>query len=63
MIPVFARIIARYVSAALVTYGLIDAEAGSALAMDQDLAILIGAGLAAITEGVYALAHRCGWRR
>ncbi len=63
MIPVISRIILRYVSGALVAYGFIPHDAGADLAMDPDLAVLIGAGLGMLTEGFYALARRFGWAK
>lgn len=54
LIPVIARIILRYVSGALVAYGFIPVEAGAELAMDPDVALVIGAALGAATESVYA---------
>ena len=59
MIPVIARIAACYIAGALVAYGLM--EHPDALAIEPDLAILIGASIGALTEGVYALAKRWGW--
>lgn len=61
MAAIFARIIARYLSGALVAYGLIPHEVGQELAMDPDLALLIGAGVGAVTEGAYAFARARGW--
>jgi hypothetical protein len=61
MIPVIARIIARYISGALVAYGLTDS--GTASQLQPDLALLIGTGLGALTEGFYALAVRFGWTK
>ena len=61
MIPVLARIILRYASGALVTYGLIPHEVGAELAMDQELALILGGVIGAATEGVYAFAKRKGW--
>lgn len=63
MIPVIARIISRYLSGALVAYGFLPQDAGAQMAMDPDMAILIGAGLGAVTEGFYALAVRFGWTK
>lgn len=54
MIPVIARIVLRYLSGALVSYGLIPVETGAALAIDQDMALVIGTAIGAVTEGVYA---------
>lgn len=61
MIPVLSRIVARYASGALVAYGVIPHEVGADLAMDPDLALLIGAGIGILTEGCYALAVKFGW--
>ena len=54
LIPVISRIALRYVSGALVAYGLIPAETGAQLAVDQEVALVIGAALGAATEAVYA---------
>lgn len=54
LIPVVSRIILRYLSGALVAYGMIPVEAGAALAVDQELALVLGAAIGAATEGVYA---------
>ena len=61
MTPVLARIIARYLSGALVTYGLIPHEIGAEIAVDPDIALAIGAAVGVLTEGVYAFAKRKGW--
>lgn len=61
MTPVLARIVSRYLAGALVSYGLVGVETGAALAVDPDLAILIGAVLGAATEVIYAIAKRKGW--
>ncbi len=61
MIPVLARIILRYASGALVAYGVIPHETGAELAMDQELALILGAAIGAVTEGFYAFAKRKGW--
>lgn len=61
MIPVLARIILRYASGALVAYGLIPQEVGADLAMDQELALLLGAAIGVATEAFYAFAKRKGW--
>lgn len=58
---VFARIILRYLSGALVAYGAMAPELGEQLAMDQDLALGLGAILGVATEGFYAVAKRKGW--
>lgn len=61
MIPVLARIILRYASGALVAYGLIPQEVGADLAMDQEIALILGGVIGAMTEGFYAFAKRKGW--
>lgn len=61
MTLVIARILARYLSGALVSYGLIPHEAGADLAVDPDVALVIGAAIGAATEGVYAFARKRGW--
>lgn len=58
--PVFARIVMRYLSGALVAYGVLPVEAGADLALDPDIALIVGAAIGAITEAVYALAKRKG---
>jgi hypothetical protein len=63
LIPVFARILLRYVSGALVAYGVIPHEVGAELAVDPDLALAVGAVIGALTEGFYALARRNGWAK
>ncbi len=63
LIPVLARILLRYVSGALVAYGLIPHEVGADLAMDQDVALVVGAVLGAAAEGFYAIARRKGWAK
>jgi preprotein translocase subunit Sec61beta len=54
LIPVIARIALRYLSGALVAYGVIPHEAGAELAMDPDLALVVGAALGAVVEAFYA---------
>ncbi len=61
MPAIIARIIARYLAGALVAYGLIPHEVGQELALDPDLALLIGGAVGAITEAVYAFAKKRGW--
>ncbi|MDO5706546.1 MAG: hypothetical protein Q4G49_15965 [Paracoccus sp. (in: a-proteobacteria)] len=62
MTGVIARIALRYFAGALVAYGLVGIEDAHAIAGDPDLILLIGAALAAIVEGAYALARRFGWQ-
>lgn len=61
MTAVWTRIIARYLSGALVSYGVIPHDVGADLAMDPDVALVLGAIIGAATEGLYALAKRWGW--
>lgn len=61
MTLVFARILLRYLSGALVAYGYLDAETGEGIAIDGDLALAVGAILGVSTETVYAFAKRKGW--
>lgn len=63
MTAVLARILARYLSGALVAYGVIDAGLGREMALDPDLALMIGAAIGALAEAGYALALRFGWQR
>ncbi|WP_283178129.1 hypothetical protein [Gemmobacter sp. 24YEA27] len=63
MTAVMARILARYVSGALVAYGVIDPGLGREMALDPDLALMIGTTLGALAEAGYALAVRFGWQR
>jgi len=61
MTPVIVRILARYLSGALVSYGIIPHEVGADLAVDPDVVLVLGAIIGAATEGIYALAKRWGW--
>lgn len=61
MPAIIARIIARYLAGALVAYGLIPHEVGQELAVDPDLALLIGGAVGAITEVAYGFAKKRGW--
>jgi preprotein translocase subunit Sec61beta len=60
LVPVLARILLRYAAGALVTWGIVAPEDAQILAMDPDLAILVGAGLGAVVEAAYAIARRNG---
>ena len=61
MIGPIARIILRYVAAALVTYGLVPLEVGAQIAVDPDLIAVLGLALGAMVEVGYALARKRGW--
>lgn len=60
-----ARIILRYLSGFLVSYGLLSPDMGSEFAVDPDLinvlVIALGAIAGAATEFYYWLAKRYGW--
>lgn len=60
MVGPIARILLRYVAAALVTYGFVTEDIGSQIAADPDLLMIVGVGLAAAAEAAYALAKRRG---
>lgn len=60
LIPVIARILLRYLSGALVAYGVIPHEAGAELAMDPDLALVVGAAMGAAVEAFYAVVKAKG---
>ena len=60
MIGPFARIIARYLAGALVTWGFFTAPEASQL--NPDIVLIVGAVLGAGVEMAYTLARRMGWR-
>ena len=55
-----ARIVLRYLAGALVAYGLISEDVAQQIALDSDLAIVVGAAIGAIVEAVYTYAKRNG---
>lgn len=59
IIAPLARIAARYIAGALVAYGAF--SHGDAELIQPDLALMIGAAMGALVEGVYAMAKRKGW--
>lgn len=61
MQAVIVRILLRYLSGALVSYGFIPHEVGADLAMDPDVALVLGGIIGAITEAGYAFAKKRGW--
>lgn len=63
MTAVIARIVLRYLSGALVAYGVIPHEVGAEIAMDPDLALILGGVIGAATEAFYALAVKRGWTK
>lgn len=56
-----ARIVARYIAGAMVAYGLTDQDTAQSIYTDPDVLILVGAAIAGVVEGAYALARRRGW--
>ncbi|WP_411034539.1 hypothetical protein [Shinella sp. BYT-45] len=61
MVAVLSRIALRYLAAALVTAGYLDADVGNQIGADPDLLILVGAGIGVAVEMAYAAAKRLGW--
>ena len=61
MTAVITRIVLRYLSGVLVGYGVLPHEVGAELAMDPDVALVLGGIIGAATESAYAWAKRRGW--
>lgn len=61
MTLVFARIILRYLSGALIAAGYLDPELGTMLGADPDVLMVLGLGLGLAAEGIYAVAKKMGW--
>jgi len=61
MQAVILRIAMRYLSGALVSYGVIPHDVGADLAVDPDVALVLGAIIGAVTEAGYAYAKKRGW--
>lgn len=55
-----ARILARYLSSALVTAGFLAPDFAAQIGADPDIIMLVGAGLAAVAEWAYARAKKNG---
>lgn len=62
MSAVISRIALRYLAAALVTAGYLDADLGNQISADPDLLMLLGLAIGAGVEMAYAAAKRLGWR-
>ena len=60
-LPQLARVLARYLSSALMTVGFIAPGLGAELARDPEVIGLIGLALGGATETAWALAVRKGW--
>ena len=56
-----ARVIARYLSSALMTVGFLAPGLGAELARDPEFIGLIGLALGGATETAWAMAVRKGW--
>jgi hypothetical protein len=54
-----ARIMARYISGVLVTYGFVSPE--DAAILNPEIVAIAGLMIGLATEGVYAFAKRKGW--
>ena len=61
MTAVLSRIILRYLAAALVTAGYLDADLGQQIGADPDILILVGGAIGLAVEMAYAAAKRLGW--
>ncbi|MCW5706756.1 hypothetical protein [Shinella sp.] len=61
MTSVIARILLRYLAAALVTMGVLDSEIGAQIGADPDLLMLLGMAIGLAVEMTYAAAKRLGW--
>jgi len=61
MIAVLARVLARYLAGALVLAGLLPQALADQIAIDPDIALLLGVSLGLLAEGFHALARRQGW--
>jgi len=63
MIPVIARIVARYLAGALVAFGALAAGSEAQIAADPEVLMILGGVIGAVTEGFYALARKQGWAK
>ena len=59
MTGALARIVLRYLSGALVSYGVL--SQGTDLSLDPDLVLALGVTLGAVAEAAYAIAKKRGW--
>lgn len=64
-IGLISRIVARYLSGAIVTLGLVDTTTGNLLFPDLEglVVIILGTLIGAASEGFMALARKMGWAR
>lgn len=56
-----ARIAARYVSGALISYGYV--TPADAAALEPEIVLIAGSVLGLITEAIYAIAVKKGWAK
>ncbi len=64
-VGLISRIVARYLSGAVVTLGFVDAATGKLLFPDIEglIVILLGALIGVATEWFYKLARQWGWAK
>ena len=62
MVPVYGRIILRYVSGMLFAAGYISKEFADVVSVDPDLILLAGGAALSIAEGFYVLAKKYKWK-
>lgn len=64
-IGLIGRILARYISGALVAKGLIDVQTAGSIDAEFVALVtgLVGVGIGLATEWLYALARRLGWAK
>ena len=62
MNPAFIRIGLRYLAGYLVLKGIVPEDVADMIAHDPELAVAVGALIAAMVEGAYGLARKMGWR-
>ena len=63
LVPVIARIAARYLAGALVAVGALAAGSEAQIAADPEVLMILGGIIGAVTEGFYALARKQGWAK
>ena len=63
LIPQLARVLARYLAGFLMTMGMFAPAEAEAWGRDPATLALVGAGIAALTETLWAQALRRGWVR
>lgn len=62
MNPAYGRIVLRYVAGYLAIKAFLPQDIADLLAQDEELAGLVGAGIALAVEGAYTLAKKFRWR-